>query len=291
MIEDHSAKAALAQDIFGRAGTALIPMIDTYKQLGDELERMGGIMSNEAVEAAEKLKDDMEDLERATTALAANSGFIEWLSDISGGLNDILKSAKPIEDFFRNLIESTADSTIGKVIPGLGLAAKGAKALGLGVKETETGAITEEELAEEKARIAKREEMQTLKDEINDQLELRAAITEQSKEDIKLMAEADKLIASQNKELEKQDELLAGFIKENEDFLKEINEVSAEKPTTAGVVTQDDKALTDRITRIGGSIGGRGDVVDLDKKRNNLLGKLVKLYEKNEKEPFEEVYI
>jgi hypothetical protein len=90
-IEDAGEKAAVAQKIFGRSGTALIPMLDNYKALGDELERVGGIMSGESIKAAEDFNDALADLAVSAKAAAANSGLITWLSGVADGMNQLFK--------------------------------------------------------------------------------------------------------------------------------------------------------------------------------------------------------
>ena len=45
----------------------------------------------------------------------------------------------------------------------------------------------------------------------------------------------------------------------------------------------EEQIITDSLRRIGGTVGGEGrDTMNLDKKRNDLLGRLVKLYEKDD---------
>jgi len=90
-IKDAGEKAALAQKIFGRSGTALIPMLANYKAVGDELERVGGILSGETIKAAEDFNDALADLSVSAKSAAANSGLITWLSGVADGMNQIFK--------------------------------------------------------------------------------------------------------------------------------------------------------------------------------------------------------
>jgi len=82
-IEDATMKSATAQDVFGRAGNALIPLLGTYQQLKKEAEELGGIIDNETVKAAESLKDSAENLQTSLMATVANSGFIQFLDNIT----------------------------------------------------------------------------------------------------------------------------------------------------------------------------------------------------------------
>jgi len=94
LVEDETTKAALAQDVFGRAGTALIPLLDNYKQLGSELERIGGIISNENVMAAEDFKDSIEDLTTQFKALATETGILKFLRDVGKEMNNLFRLTK-----------------------------------------------------------------------------------------------------------------------------------------------------------------------------------------------------
>jgi len=89
-IEDASTKAALAQDVFGRSGTNLIPMIGDMEQLREEIEKIG-VVANEDVEAAESFKDSIEDLTTSLRKLVTDSGIIQFLADIAKGINEISK--------------------------------------------------------------------------------------------------------------------------------------------------------------------------------------------------------
>jgi hypothetical protein len=110
-VEDSTEKAALAQDVFGRSGTQLIPMLDDYKALGDEAERTGRIMSNEAVAAAESYKDSIEDLSTTMKATVANSGILEWLADIAKSIEEIVESGNSL----RLILEAIEEIVTGEV--------------------------------------------------------------------------------------------------------------------------------------------------------------------------------
>lgn len=82
-VEDATLKSALAQDLFGRSGTKLIPLLDSYRELKQEAEDLGGIMSNDVVKAAEDLKDSAENLQTGLMGLVANSGVVQWLNEVT----------------------------------------------------------------------------------------------------------------------------------------------------------------------------------------------------------------
>jgi minor tail protein len=61
--EDGAAKAAVAQQIFGRSGAELIPLLNSgaagLKAMGDEAERFGVVISGETAKAAETFNDNL----------------------------------------------------------------------------------------------------------------------------------------------------------------------------------------------------------------------------------------
>jgi hypothetical protein len=57
-IEDPSKRAALAMDLFGRTGIQLLPLMRTnLKEVGDEAERLGIVLSDKTVAAGDQLGD------------------------------------------------------------------------------------------------------------------------------------------------------------------------------------------------------------------------------------------
>jgi hypothetical protein len=93
-IQDSSKKAAIAQDLFGRAGTKIIPMLENYRELGEELESINGVMSDESVEAAERYTDAIENLSTAIQTMTGDSGVIEWLAKVAEGIDAILTNSE-----------------------------------------------------------------------------------------------------------------------------------------------------------------------------------------------------
>ncbi len=91
-VEDATTKAALAQDIFGRAGTNLIPMLSDYRDLSKEIQDLGGIISDEDVKAAERFTDEIENLATASKVLVTKTGIVRLLADAAEGFTEMAKS-------------------------------------------------------------------------------------------------------------------------------------------------------------------------------------------------------
>jgi hypothetical protein len=110
-VEDASKRSALAQDIFGKAGTSLLPMLRNgskgFRELLGEADKVNGVLSKDLIAGAAKLKDSFGRLTLAVKALA----FREALSDaedLSATIDDMsVKIAEFGEgDDFRNTIDS-----------------------------------------------------------------------------------------------------------------------------------------------------------------------------------------
>jgi len=115
LVSSATDKAAIAQDIFGRGGTQLLPMIGNYEELGKHLESIGGIINNDVIAASESFNDQLTDLKASITALVANSGFIQWLNDVTKAINEMGGATKSLK-----LIAETAaeESTIFSMLTG-----------------------------------------------------------------------------------------------------------------------------------------------------------------------------
>ena len=72
--EDGAAKSALAQQIFGKAGADLIPLLnmgrDGLREMGDEAKRLGVIISGEQAERAERFNDTLKKIGEHSKASA-----------------------------------------------------------------------------------------------------------------------------------------------------------------------------------------------------------------------------
>lgn len=105
LVEDVTLKNAVAQDVFGRSGMAISPMISQYDKLKQELKDINGIMSEEAIKSAEDYKDAIENLSTSFDALIAASGIIDNMAEgfrnIEAAITSIRRSG--LGDFFENL--------------------------------------------------------------------------------------------------------------------------------------------------------------------------------------------
>lgn len=98
-LEDPTLKAALAQKIFGRAGTALLPLFSEGEKgmaaLRNQARSLGLTLSNEDAAAAEKLRDALDSAKEQVYAMAVQVGaaiagplmnFLRWSSVVLGNI-------------------------------------------------------------------------------------------------------------------------------------------------------------------------------------------------------------
>lgn len=120
-LEDGPQKAALAMDIFGKAGADLIPLLNGGRQAiqeaGAELEKFGGVVTPEAAKAAEEFNDNLTRLQTSAGGLA---------NQIAGELApDLAALTGRLIDFNKE----TANSA--KVADGLRVALRGVVGAGI----------------------------------------------------------------------------------------------------------------------------------------------------------------
>jgi hypothetical protein len=120
-MEDHTTKAALAQELFGRGGLELLPMLKDgasgIQALGEEAERLGLVMDEETARSAEALTDAFARLSKAV-------GAIMW--SIGGALGPTLeKVAAWLEKVVTRVVEWVRNneglvSGVTLVVAGIG---------------------------------------------------------------------------------------------------------------------------------------------------------------------------
>ena len=107
-LEDGANKAALAQDLFGKTGAKLIPLLNSGKQgitdLMTEAQKLGLVMSAESAAAADQFNDAMTALDGVGRGMANNlaTSLLPYLNDLAGLMLDLADNS-----------DTAADSTSG----------------------------------------------------------------------------------------------------------------------------------------------------------------------------------
>lgn len=134
-MEDSAERAALANDLFGKSGQELAPLFNTSAEetarLRQEVNDLGGVMSDDAVKAGAAFKDSLTGLQTAMTGAKNNimSNFLPSLTTLTDGLAKLFSGdtsgigliKQGIEDFAAKLNEKLPKvlETVGSVAESL----------------------------------------------------------------------------------------------------------------------------------------------------------------------------
>lgn len=115
-IEDPTQRAGMAMKVFGKSGTALLPMIEDLDALSEEAQRMGFTIDGDAAASAESLGDMLGNLAKTVKFAALNIG--------SALVPAITEIVKPIQRIGTSILFWIKDNkqlvvTIAKVAAGL----------------------------------------------------------------------------------------------------------------------------------------------------------------------------
>ena len=94
-LADDSEQAGRAQELFGRAGTQLIPLFEEgragIERLGDELAATGNIMSEDMVRSAAQVNDQLNVMQKVASGLAYQAGsvLVPALGEVLDAVTDI----------------------------------------------------------------------------------------------------------------------------------------------------------------------------------------------------------
>lgn len=112
---DDTRKAALAQELFGRAGIELIPLLEEgregIKALTDEAARLGIVFGEEAAIEAEAAADALTDFNTASNALSQNlvAELLPTLTKVTDAFTELIVAAKDPESSFGKFIKFLQD--------------------------------------------------------------------------------------------------------------------------------------------------------------------------------------
>ena len=125
-MEDSTERAALANDLFGKSGQNLTPLLnesaESTQELIDKANKLGMIMSDEAVDAAVKYQDQLEGLKHTFEAVKngimsnllpgiteAMSGLQKLMVGAEGGAEEVQAGAKSVIENIGVVLSSITD--------------------------------------------------------------------------------------------------------------------------------------------------------------------------------------
>lgn len=122
--EDGAAKAALAQDLFGRSGTQLIPFLNEGRSgieaLMKRFDELGGTVSTKTAVAADEFNDRLKDMEVVLGSVGKNiaADLLPSLNSLAEHFSETAEKSELLESFAR----SAANVLRGLATVGLGTA-------------------------------------------------------------------------------------------------------------------------------------------------------------------------
>ena len=147
-IPNPTARAGAALQVFGKSGTALLPLLHDFAELSDQAREFGLVASTEAADAADRLGDAMDLLHDVIGSVVKSVGsalapvLTEWsviLARIGKQIKDFVAAHKPMIDLvFRVGVGLTI---AGAAFVALGVAISGVGAT-LGTVATLVGGVT-----------------------------------------------------------------------------------------------------------------------------------------------------
>lgn len=120
-VTDPSQRAGLAMTVFGRAGTALLPMLaegaDGIAKLKDEAHKYGYVMSQEVAEAGSNFNDNLDRLKGSLGGLAQ-----QLVAGLLPTLNSLVKCAADVVAGIKEWINNNPNlvSTLAHVVASVG---------------------------------------------------------------------------------------------------------------------------------------------------------------------------
>lgn len=121
-MSDDTERNALANQIFGRSYQELLPLLNTgsdgIRELMDEAEKYGMVMSDDAVSASAAFEDSLTKLKGTVTGVKNQlmSSLLPSLTAVTDGFSDLVSGNKKGTDLIKSGIKSAIDS-IKNMIP------------------------------------------------------------------------------------------------------------------------------------------------------------------------------
>lgn len=120
-VTDESERAAIANDLFGKAGVEMAPLLaqsaESVEELKNRAHDLGMVMGDDAVDASVKLGDTLDDLKGAGAGLMNTLGA-SLMPVLQTVLDVILENLPMIQQMFQTLAPILAD-VFAKLLPPL----------------------------------------------------------------------------------------------------------------------------------------------------------------------------
>lgn len=133
-MEDSAERAALASDLFGRSGQELAPLFNTSAdetaRLIDEVNKLGGVMGDDAVKASAEFQDNLTALQTGISGIkrGITAEFLPGVNDVVAGFTALIMGEEGAEEQLTSGFDSILESVdmavprIASIITNLGSA-------------------------------------------------------------------------------------------------------------------------------------------------------------------------
>jgi hypothetical protein len=112
-VTDETERAAIANDIFGRSGSELAPLLnagaDATERLKQKAYDLGLILSDETIDAGVVFSDTVDDMKRSVGAIATQIG-VEVMPIVQKLLDWVMEHMPTIKEVMGNVFNAIADS-------------------------------------------------------------------------------------------------------------------------------------------------------------------------------------
>ena len=133
-VEDASKKAAIAQQLFGRSGTELLPLLDSVEGLREKAREMGLTIGGKSARAAERFTDVMGDVWRMVKRAGYEMGaaLAPALEDVALRITEALKHVTEFISENHEMVIVVGQVAAGLLAGGAAMVALGTAISGLG---------------------------------------------------------------------------------------------------------------------------------------------------------------
>jgi hypothetical protein len=142
-IEDPTRRAALAQEVFGKAGTSLIPMLGNLRELRKEAKDLGIVPADDEVANAAKVTDAINRIKRTLGAMMFNAGAA-LAEPVLAGLENVKKVTVFVSKWIsenKQLVRTIAAVGVGLLAAGAAIFSIGTLLVGAGAAIASIGSI------------------------------------------------------------------------------------------------------------------------------------------------------
>lgn len=278
-IEDPATRAATAMEIFGKAGTELLPVFEELATAREDLERLGTAISERQKQNLLEYNNELDRLGIASKGAGNQlaSAFAPALADVTRALNEGIGAANRFSQKYPVVSEAIADSIVSQ-IPAIGTLKAIGDALGFVTDSAERAqqvASIEKQIEARKALAEEEQAALEAQQKIVDSivLDLSKGIDESAKFG---QAGFDAALKYQNSIGELRNQLSRGIIND-EAFRREAKKASDAFNTELDVVKDAAKEVEAITRRVDGLLAKANEIPQIEQEINAVEAEIARV--------------